>query len=83
MALRMSRWTGCPTRLNISLTSWVFPSPTTTRHHEFIPEEVGRINSISCGTTRWPSMTVPFWSLVRSSTSGTPRTLARYSLSTP
>jgi hypothetical protein len=83
MALRISLCTGCPIRLNISLTSWVLPSPTTTRHQEFIPEAVGRTSSSPCGITRCPSMTVPRASLTRSSGSGTPRTLARYSRNTP
>lgn len=69
--------------MNISLTSWVFPSPTTTRHHEFIPVAVGRTSSRACGITLCPSMTVPRPSLVRSSPSGTPRTLAKYSRNTP
>ncbi len=70
-------------RPNISRTSWVFPSPTTTRHHEFDPEAVGRTSARSWGTTRWPSMNVPLASLARSTSSGTPFTLARYSRSTP
>jgi len=83
MALRISLCTGWPTLLNISRTSWVFPSPTTTRHHEFIPVAVGRTSSSPCGITRCPSITAPRSSLARSSASGTPRTLARYSRITP
>jgi len=70
-------------RRNISLTSWVLPSPTVIRHQEFIPDAVGRTIVNSCGTTLWPSSTVPFASLVRSASSGTPFTLARYSRNTP
>ncbi len=70
-------------RRNISLTSWVFPSPTTTLHHEFIPVAVVRTNSTSCGTTRWPSSTVPLASFAPAVPSGTPLTFARYSRRTP
>jgi hypothetical protein len=83
MAVRISLCTGWPMRRNISLTSWVLPSPTTIRHHEFIPEAVGRTSSKPCGTTRCPSMNVPRASLARSLSSGTPFTFARYSRSTP
>jgi hypothetical protein len=70
-------------RRNISRTSWVLPSPTAIRHHEFIPEAVGRTMTNSCGTTLCPSSSVPLASFVRSASSGTPFTLAKYSRSTP
>ena len=83
MATRISRCTGWPRRLNISRTSCVFPSPTTTFHHELTPVAVTRASATSCGTTFWPSITVPAASLPRSPSSGTPRTLTRYSRMTP
>ncbi len=70
-------------RANISRTSWVFPSPTTTFHHEFMPDGVVRSGASSCGTTSWPSMTVPCASRRWSEGSGTPLTLASYSRNTP
>ena len=70
-------------RRNISLTSWVLPSPIAIRHQEFIPDAVGRTIANECGTTRWPSSTVPFASRAPSAASGTPFTFARYSRSTP
>jgi len=71
-----------PMRWNISRTSWVLPSPTTTRQNEFMPLGVVRT---------WP----PPWArcvaleqcaALQPSTSlgsGTPFTLAMYSRSTP
>jgi hypothetical protein len=70
-------------RLNISRTSCVFPSPTTTFHHELTPVEVTRICDTSCGTTFCPSITVPAARRPRSPSLGTPRTLTMYSRSTP
>jgi len=70
-------------RKNISLTSWVLPSPTTIRHQEFIPEGVGRSIATACGTTSCPSTTAPRLSWARSAASGTPLTFASYSRSTP
>ena len=69
-------------RRNISLTSWVLPSPIAIRHQEFIPDAVGRTIANECGTTRLLS-TVPFASRALSAASGTPFTFARYSRSTP
>ncbi len=83
MAVRISRWTGCPARWNSSRTSWVFPSPTTTRHQELEPETVTFTSVTSFGTTRRPSMTTPRCSLRCASSSGTPRTLTVYSRKTP
>lgn len=83
MAVRISRCTGWPIRLNSSLTSCVFPSPTTTRHHELSPEPVGLAISTSRGTTRCPSMTTPRRRLSRAASFGTPRTLTLYSRGTP
>jgi len=83
MAVRTRRCTGCPTRLKSSRTSWVFPSPTTTFHHEFIPAAVSFSNATSFGTTHTPSTTVPLRRATTSASSGTPFTLARYSRSTP
>ena len=83
MAVRTRRCTGCPTRRNISRTSWVLPSPTTTFHHEFVPPLVVLRNATSWGTTRWSSMYVPRANCAAAASEGTPRTLARYSRSTP
>lgn len=79
----MSRCTGWPARPNNSLTSCVFPSPTTTRHHEFCCDGVTRSNSTSRGITRVPSITVPRFSFSTVAASGTPRTLTVYSRPTP
>lgn len=83
MAVRISLCTGCPARANSSRTSWVFPSPTTTRHQEFCCEGVRRSSSTSRGTTRLPSMTTPRLIFATASGVGTPRTLTVYSRLTP
>jgi hypothetical protein len=70
-------------RWNISRTSWVLPSPTTTRQNEFMPLGVVRTWATSLGTTRCPSSSVPRSTRSTSLESGTPFTLAMYSRSTP
>lgn len=79
MPTRIRRCTGWPIRIKNSRTSWVFPSPTTTRHQEFTCFGVVRTNCTSLGRTLFPSMTVPFFSLVTSCSSGRPFTLTKYS----
>jgi len=83
IAVRISRWTRWPWRENSSRTSWRLPSPTTTFHHEFDPEAVGRTISTDFGTTRRSSITTPRRSRSIAAASGMPVTLTRYSRSTP
>lgn len=70
-------------RENISRTSCVLPSPTTTFHQELAPVGVVRTRATSLGTTRCPSSTVPRCIRSTARWSGTPLTLATYSRNTP
>ncbi len=83
MPTRISRCTGWPIRRKNSRTSWVFPSPTTTRHQELTSLGVVRTSCTSLGTTLFPSITVPFFSLATSFSSGRPFTFTRYSRRMP